>query len=181
MKATKQDAFEESIKLKNQFRSLDEDEIDFLDEVLDSTRRKEAEVKKDTTEQLEAFRRQREEAERAAAAVEGEGGAEEEVMVWKAGPRKKRKGTMVEKEPLKGVKLRKMSSNAGDDTPRPVTDGSRNASKAELPIKESIISTAGVSSPSKEAPSPRAGTKSTSPAPTPTVGLGLDAYSSDDD
>lgn len=60
----KQEAFEEKIKLRNQFRSLDEDEIEFLDSVLESTRAQEAAVKQDTAEQLDVFRRQREEAEK---------------------------------------------------------------------------------------------------------------------
>ncbi|RAH63947.1 uncharacterized protein BO66DRAFT_396570 [Aspergillus aculeatinus CBS 121060] len=60
----KQEAFEEKIKLKNQFRSLDEDEVEFLDSILESTRAKEAAVKKETAEGLELFRRQREEAEK---------------------------------------------------------------------------------------------------------------------
>ncbi|KAI9928749.1 hypothetical protein MW887_001967 [Aspergillus wentii] len=63
-KMVKQEAFEEKMKLKNQFRSLDEDEVDFLDSVLESTRAQEAAVKKDTADQLEEFRRQREEAEK---------------------------------------------------------------------------------------------------------------------
>ncbi|KAL9598569.1 MAG: hypothetical protein Q9219_004400 [cf. Caloplaca sp. 3 TL-2023] len=63
-KAAKQEAFEESIRLKNQFRTLDEDEIEFLDSVLESTRTKEDAIKKETTEQLETFRRQQEEADR---------------------------------------------------------------------------------------------------------------------
>ncbi|KAK4867912.1 hypothetical protein LT330_007571 [Penicillium expansum] len=64
-KMAKQEAFEEKSRLKNQFRSLDEDEVDFLDSVLESTRAKEAAVKRETAEQLEAFRRQREEAQKA--------------------------------------------------------------------------------------------------------------------
>lgn len=60
----KQEAFEEKIKLRNQFRSLDEDEVEFLDSVMESTRAQEAAVKQDTAEQLEVFRRQREEAEK---------------------------------------------------------------------------------------------------------------------
>ncbi|RDW76362.1 PSME3-interacting protein [Aspergillus mulundensis] len=64
-KMAKQEAFEEKIKLKNQFRALDDDEVDFLDSILESTRAQEATVKKETAEQLEAFRRQREEAEKA--------------------------------------------------------------------------------------------------------------------
>jgi hypothetical protein len=61
----KQEQFEEKIRLKNQFRALDEDEVDFLDSVLESTRAQEEAVKKDTADQLEVFRKQREEAEKA--------------------------------------------------------------------------------------------------------------------
>ena len=61
----KQEAFEEKSRLKNQFRSLDEDEVEFLDSVLESTRAQEAAVKRETAEQLEAFRRQREKAQKA--------------------------------------------------------------------------------------------------------------------
>lgn len=53
------------MRLKNQFRALDEDEVEFLDSLLESTRAKEAALKKETAEQLAAFRRQREEADRA--------------------------------------------------------------------------------------------------------------------
>ena len=51
--------------MKNQFRNLDEDEIEFLDSVLESTRAKEEAVKKETAEQLDLFRRQQEEADKA--------------------------------------------------------------------------------------------------------------------
>ncbi|EXJ82085.1 hypothetical protein A1O1_08154 [Capronia coronata CBS 617.96] len=64
-KAAKQEAFEESIRLKNQFRPLDEDEVDFLDSVLESKRAEEDAVKQQTAEQLEAFRKQRALAEQA--------------------------------------------------------------------------------------------------------------------
>lgn len=50
--------------MKNQFRALEEDEVEFLDSVLESTRAKEAAVRKETSEQLEAFRKQREMADR---------------------------------------------------------------------------------------------------------------------
>ncbi|KAL4809670.1 N-terminal domain of NEFA-interacting nuclear protein NIP30-domain-containing protein [Aspergillus unguis] len=91
-KMAKQEEFEEKIKLKNQFRALDEDEVDFLDSIMESTRAQEATVKRETAEQLELFRRQREEAEKAhledttadiAPTAEGED--------WKIGSRKKRR------------------------------------------------------------------------------------------
>jgi hypothetical protein len=116
--AAKQEAFEESIRLKNQFRNLDEDEIEFLDSVLESTRAKEEALKKETTEQLNLFRRQQEEADKvllsqvnntdgvtAVGTAHDPGTSESQ---WAINARKKRK--RVEKEVLKGVKLRKGSS-----------------------------------------------------------------------
>ena len=113
--AAKQEAFEESIRLKNQFRSLDEDEVEFLDSVLESTRAKEAALKKETEEQLEVFRKQQENADRALLNDDdGEKGRGEVDTVdngWKTTSRKRRR--VGEKEGLKGVKLRKSSSTSG--------------------------------------------------------------------
>jgi ATPase subunit of ABC transporter with duplicated ATPase domains len=67
LSAAKQELFEESTRLKNQFKTLDDDEVDFLDSVLESTRSREEQVKKENGEQLEAFRKQREAAEKALA------------------------------------------------------------------------------------------------------------------
>ncbi|CAH0001138.1 unnamed protein product [Clonostachys byssicola] len=55
-KAAKQAAFEEQSKLKNQFRALDDDEIEFLDEVRQKKRKEEEAVKRETEEGLKAFR-----------------------------------------------------------------------------------------------------------------------------
>ncbi len=122
--AAKQEAFEESIKLKNQFRNLDEDEIEFLDSVLESTRAKEEAVKRETTEQLDIFRRQQEEADKVILAEGGgtEGGTGEtkaasptaEGSAWAVNARKRKRAK--EKEGLKGVKLRKSSSTV--ETPK---------------------------------------------------------------
>lgn len=118
----KQEAFEEANRLKNQFRALDEDEIEFLDSVLESTRAEEDRVKKETREGLELFRRQQEEADKkllagsgdttTATIGEGSPGAEEEQ--WIAGGRKRKR--VKEKEGLRGVKLRK-SSSTGEQLP----------------------------------------------------------------
>ena len=56
--AAKQAEFEESIRLKNQFKSLDEDDVDFLDSVLEIERAKEDAMKKETAAQLDAYRKQ---------------------------------------------------------------------------------------------------------------------------
>ncbi|KAG6024407.1 hypothetical protein E4U40_003293 [Claviceps sp. LM458 group G5] len=57
-KAAKQAAFEEQTKIRNQFRPLDEDEIEFLDEVKAAKRMEEERVRRETEEGLRAFREQ---------------------------------------------------------------------------------------------------------------------------
>ena len=117
--AAKEEAFQESIKLKNQFRNLDEDEVEFLDSVLESTRKKEEEVKKETSEQLDLFRRQQEEKDKELL----EGGEEAEAKAgspttgesqssWAVNARKRKRAKENEKAGLKGLKLRKSSSTA---------------------------------------------------------------------
>ena len=122
--AAKEEAFQESIKLKNQFRHLDENEADFLDSVLESTREKEAALKKETAEQLDAFRKQRDEADRKAALEEddvddlegrekqssaGVDAASEASIQWAVGAKKRKR--VKEKEGIKGVMLRRASSS----------------------------------------------------------------------
>ncbi|RMZ87522.1 hypothetical protein DV736_g5261, partial [Chaetothyriales sp. CBS 134916] len=65
-KEKKQAEFEEGQRLKNQFQALSEEDVDFLDSVLSSTRAKEAAEKQDTAEQLAAFRKQLDVAEKEA-------------------------------------------------------------------------------------------------------------------
>jgi len=108
-KAAKQEAFEEANRFKNQFRALDDEEVEFLDAVLESERAKEAAIRKDTREQLDSFRKQQEDAEKAALAGEEMTPAVEEEQLFTAG-RKRKKGK--EKEPLRGIKLRKSSSTS---------------------------------------------------------------------
>ena len=191
--AAKQEAFEESIKLKNQFRNLDEDEIEFLDSVLESTRAKEEAVRKETTEQLGAFRRQQEEADRSLRETNGGKDLEEAgsptagESIWTVGRSKKRK-RVKDKDGLKGVKLRKASSsihnsagpgdiNQGDETHPP---GSRQ-SKSPPPDDLDTESKREVS-PRENAPTeaPYTSAKPTSSIPELSTGLGLAGYSSDD-
>lgn len=105
--------------MKNQFRNLDEDEIEFLDSVLESTRAKEEAVKKETKEQLDLFRRQQEEADKALLDAAGNkstvapataGSPPTEEGQWAVNARKRKRAK--EKEVLKGVKLRKSSSTS---------------------------------------------------------------------
>ncbi|KAG5657165.1 hypothetical protein KAF25_001754 [Fusarium avenaceum] len=55
-KAAKQAEFEEQSKIRNQFRALDDDEIEFLDEIRANKRAEEERVKRETEEGLKAFR-----------------------------------------------------------------------------------------------------------------------------
>lgn len=116
--AAKQEAFEESIRLKNQFRNLDEDEIEFLDSVLESTRAQEAAIKRETDEQLDLFRRQQEEVDKAlsintddvddAIVLGNHNSPTSTESQWAINARKRKR---TEREGLKGVKIRKSSTS----------------------------------------------------------------------
>jgi hypothetical protein len=125
--AAKQDAFEESIRLKNQFRSLDDDEIEFLDSVLESTRAKEEAIKRETAEQLDLFRRQQEQADKVLLLESADGSdltrpqdaisSPSGKSQWDFTAKKRRRAN--ENEVLKGIKIRKSSSAAGAK-PQPI-------------------------------------------------------------
>lgn len=197
--AAKQEAFEESIKLKNQFRNLDEDEVEFLDSVLESTRAKEEAVKKETTEQLDIFRRQQEEADKAL--LEESGGVEEKDTSRKAGSPtagespwalNARKRKRVKDEGLKGVKLRKSSSTHDanvasikediDSSPHRIKN--ENISSASDPKSNTIGNACArglnpnVQGTTKASPSPPTSVKAAQEGP---AGLGLAGYSSDEE
>lgn len=193
--AAKQEAFEESIRLKNQFRTLDEDEVEFLDSVLESTRAKEDAVKKETTEQLELFRRQQEEADKVVLKDEDTGsvsnGAGSPSLLspgdsqWVINARKRKRAK--NNDTLPGLKLRKSSSASKEQASvsakgSPVSPGTTSSEKHSS--KQTATDT------SQRATSLTTIDKPTSPTPTlssptsakPQVGtLGLGGYSSDED
>jgi len=182
--AAKQEAFEEANKLKNQFRSLDEDEIDFLDSVMEKTRRDEERVKKETKEGLEAFRRQQQLADKK---LSVDAGSEEVQEEWAAGPRKRKRAK--EKDGLKGVKLRKSSTNDEPMSPDSKEIGSTSDRRASEPNESSSVpaptksstpskAEADEVSPAKE-PERRAPVKSVSKPNS--GGIALVDYGSDDD
>lgn len=191
--AAKQEAFEESAKLKNQFRTLDEDEVEFLDSVLESTRAKEEAVKKETTEQLDLFRRQQDEADKKLR--EGENGREVEEAgspivgesEWAVGSRKRKR--VKEKEVLKGVKIRRSSSTqlgiASPDTGQKRSEEKSAPPKTLLGTPLEKGSQQNQKSASPPTSSSKVATKATNPdtssKPKPVPGLGLAAYSSDED
>jgi FAM192A/Fyv6, N-terminal domain len=134
LSAAKQEAFEENLRLKNQFRSLDDDEVDFLDSVLESTREKEQQVKRETAEQLEAFRKQREAAEkqlsesRAVADTSSQPDSLAQEESWATSSRKRRRAK--EKNDNEVVKLRKNSSTIADASPTKLSEDSPKAHKS---------------------------------------------------
>jgi len=149
-----------------------------LDAVLESTRAQEAAVRKETTEQLELFRKQQEELEKATLAEQDDAvpiaGVEEET--WHVASRKRKRTR--EKGVLVGVKLRNSSSSTAVDTPGGLAaPTSRNGSAQQT----NPVSSAKKVSPAIRRPSSEVVQTSLSQtvAP-PAAGLGLGGYSSDD-
>ena len=145
---------------------------------MESTRAKEAEVRKETAEQLEVFRKQREAAEKAqfeediAVASTGMAGSPATQEAWAPRPKKRRRDK--EAPPSLGAKLRKMSStdsgkpdlsipNAAETSKTAPTGPTTNEDQLDVASK----------------------TQSEEPAPKqkslPGAALGLGGYSSDED
>nr|POE49353.1 hypothetical protein CFP56_32503 [Quercus suber] len=198
-KAAKQEAFDKKAKLSNQFQNLNEDEVAFLDEVLQSTRERERNVKRETSEQVLAFKRQQEEAEIAARQTEA-ATPEPTAQVWAIGPRKRKKERKGE-----GIgsllKVRRTSSTAeGQSASPPARKPDRAPAAAADGIGLSASERAGGKASAEVVPSRPPGAKSTdgamtssaqnsareitavpeSSAPSPPK-LGIVAYSSDED
>ncbi|EME89729.1 uncharacterized protein MYCFIDRAFT_150310 [Pseudocercospora fijiensis CIRAD86] len=180
-KAAKQEAFEESLKLSNQFQSLNEDEVEFLDSVMESTRAQEAALRKETTEQLDAFRRQQEEAERAAKQAASPGPPETaEQESWSVG-KKRKKG----KESLFGaVKLRRSSTTDKSEQPAAeppeTTESSKTRAAGNASAQHAVKAESAEKSSDSASPVVSDGKAAVKPASSG-VGLGLAAYSSDED
>ena len=197
--AAKQEAFEESIKLKHQFPTLNDDEADFLYSALEAERAKEQAIRKETSDQLEAFRRRQVEADKV-----GEGSAEggredvddggerrgdvEDAVDWSVAA-KKRKRTK-EKDGLMGFKVRRTSSSAaanhaGQD------EEAKEPESANLPMKVLSASSDGKKSEETSTGATTAksaklesspGSLATGNASSPMkAAIGLVGYDSDDD
>lgn len=169
---------------------MDEDEIEFLDSVLESTRKKEEDVKRETTEQLDIFRRQQEEADKAI--LEDSGEADDSKVDGKAGSpeagesqwgvnarkRKRAKG----KEGLKGVKIRKSSSTL--ESPIALLEKQKDVAALTVSKEdtdESAKATDQIHPPSTTSIRPPVTTKPEDPKSTTATGLGLVGYSSDEE
>ncbi|KAH7326579.1 N-terminal domain of NEFA-interacting nuclear protein NIP30-domain-containing protein [Stachybotrys elegans] len=98
-KAAKQAAFEEQTSLRNQFRALDEDEADFLEEIRERRRKEDAEVRRETEEGLKAFRERQQKTDGTTSET---GPDQESEETWGAGRKRKR----VKDREVKGVRRR---------------------------------------------------------------------------
>lgn len=171
--AAKQAAFEEQHRLKNQFRALDADEAQFLDEMRERQRRDEDAVRRQTEEGLRAFReRQRSSAAAAAGEAAWDEGAEE----W-AAPGRKRKRAAREREGIKGVRRRVSAGGSDAEGQAPAADA---ATKHEPPTKTAPAATAATrSEPAAKTAAAAAATKSEPPAKKAAAAALVD-YASDD-
>lgn len=192
--AAKQEAFEQSIRLKNQFRTLDEDEVEFLDSVLESTRAKEAAVRKETTEQLDQFRRQQELADKVfleetqeiggqSGQAHRPGSPTSETSQWAINARKRKR--VKEKDSLPGVKLRKSSTNDIESSEGAPSNSLSIPGDASLLSSEKLPTTEPPAAVAEARPVDRTGLKfatcSPNEAKPSNTGLGLAVYSSDEE
>ncbi|KAF5021405.1 hypothetical protein F66182_6554 [Fusarium sp. NRRL 66182] len=119
-KAAKQAEFEEQTKLRNQFRALDDDEIEFLDEIRANKRAEEERVKRETEEGLKAFReRQKDDPGQNETDAAQEGGES-----WGVGRKRKRN----KERDVKGLR-RKVSGTeeTGEQDEKPATEEAKGS------------------------------------------------------
>jgi hypothetical protein len=158
------------MKLKNQFRALDDDELDFLDSIDETKRQKEAEKRKETALELETFRKQQAEAEKLLLTTATNGPAlDTEAPPKTTWQTKKRRRKDDDKS---APKIRKMSTG-GESSP-PTTE----APPAE-PTEVAATTPAPVATDTPSAPAGGGSLKPDTAAPGASLGLG--AYASDSD
>lgn len=163
-KDKKQAEFEEKARFKLH-NALDDDEADYLDSVLEKKRKEEASVRSETLEQLDLFRRQREEAERKALEEESTEASTGDGAQWAAVGRKRKKGP--DSSLLKGVKLRKSSSAAEERRVIHQAGGEKESARGATTKSPTTVA---------------AHSANPSPAkPSNVLSLGLEYASSDDD
>jgi hypothetical protein len=165
-KDKKQAEFEERARYKLHV-SLTDEQADYLDSLDEKKRKEEANIRKDTQEQLTAFRRQQEEEASKALEEDVANTPSEEQVQWMAPGRKRKKGP--ETSLLKGVKLRKANSTPEDikNTDAPPQQAKHDTGKASMAAK-----TVASNQPKSALPPTK---------PTPALSLGLGYASSDED
>ncbi|GAB1319177.1 hypothetical protein MFIFM68171_09387 [Madurella fahalii] len=161
-KAAKQAAFEEAHRLRNQFRALDDDEVDFLDGVRRARREEEERVRRETEEGLRAFRRLQGvtggsgSGSGSATAGAGEGGgvgdgempeADEMAALvgWEgSGRRKRAKGDMGRgRKRVKGLGVRKESTGGSEDGGSGAVEGKTKGGEGGLAKEKETVKETG--------------------------------------
>jgi hypothetical protein len=174
--AAKQDAFEEANRLKNQFRALDEDEVEFLDSVLESTRREEDRVKRETAEGLARFRQEAD--KQARRGSDGAASPTLEEVSWVAGGRKRKR--VKEKEGLKGVKIRR-SSTSTETQPTQANPPAPSSPDTPVPKEAETAKPKIEAQATREPKDPKSESPATSKKPLVASKGGLVDYGSDED
>ncbi|KAI1348005.1 N-terminal domain of NEFA-interacting nuclear protein NIP30-domain-containing protein [Xylaria sp. FL0043] len=200
-KAAKQAAFEEQNRIRNQFRALDDDEIEFLHGVSDEKRAEEERVRRETEERLASFRKAQQAAAGASDAgdtggagnVDGNGDMGQWVAGGGAGRKRKREK---ERAGFKGVKRRgsmpdenkkgerRVGGKAvlgGDDKDDSVSSAVRSGD-GQAKLTHTMPESVGAKEVSGTPSTQTVGAKSTpTPASKPKPPLGLVDYGSDED
>lgn len=148
--------------------------MEFLDSVLESTRAKEAAIRKETKEQLDSFRKQQEDVEKAALVEDTNDASQVQEEQWIMRGRKRKKGQ--DRELVKGLKLRK-SSSTDERKPSITSEDRENLVKSSADNPKTDFAT---KSPQSASPNPTSHIPKTA-SPPQTQGLGLGGYSSDEE
>ncbi|KAH7039669.1 N-terminal domain of NEFA-interacting nuclear protein NIP30-domain-containing protein [Microdochium trichocladiopsis] len=190
-KAAKQAAFEEANRIRNQFRALDDDEIEFLDGVKDRKRAEEERRRREVEEGLAAFREAQKGGAGAGAGQDGavllegagDGGAttaatagDAEVSWEHSGRKRKREkdgSGAVKIGGLKGVKRKTSVPEGGSSGTAPEQQKKSQADSASPDKRGAAFAPA--TQKSEQAPA-----KTTGPVPAPKAKASLVAYGSDD-
>jgi hypothetical protein len=146
-----------------------------LESLSKNERAQKAASEKEAREQLAAFRKQQEDAERAALAGGQGNPIQEEGETWAVSARKRKKSK--EHDLIKGVKLRKtLSADAAK------AEEARAVSEKPKKIEEAVgTKKTGEGQTKSTSPAEHTAKLSQIKASSPPVGLGLGAYSSDED
>lgn len=174
----KQEAFEQAARYKLHV-TLNDDEADYLEGLLEAKRKEELNVKKETREQLELFRRQQEEAERKALEEDNTEAPKEDQVQWAAPGRKRKKGP--DSTLLRGIKLRK-SSSATEERQTVETSSSEKEKGALSALgKDAASSAANPTTASPAVTASKTSVASPPAKPSNMLSLGLGYASSDED
>ncbi|KID87977.1 NEFA-interacting nuclear protein NIP30 [Metarhizium guizhouense ARSEF 977] len=139
--AAKQAAFEEQNKIRNQFRALDDDEIEFLDEVVAARRKEEERVRRETEDGVRAFRELQ---RRRGSGGEAVGEGHDEGEDWGVGRKRKRRDRDRDRE--KAVVRRRADgaqrlaeSQSRDVRPAGNAEAGEKTASVERPEKKSAL------------------------------------------